>query len=77
MKLRFSFLTVWLLSLVAFAADPPPLPPKAASDAINAADLLKHIKVLASDEFEGRVRPAPRAKSFRSNTSANNSKPWD
>ncbi|HEV2839799.1 MAG TPA: M28 family peptidase [Chthoniobacterales bacterium] len=39
----------------AFAADLPPLPPKAASDSINAADLLKHIKVLASDEFEGRA----------------------
>jgi Zn-dependent M28 family amino/carboxypeptidase len=38
-----------------FAADLPALPPKAASDAINAADLLKHIKVLASDEFEGRA----------------------
>jgi len=37
------------------AADPPALPPKAATDAINAADLLKHIKVLASDEFEGRA----------------------
>jgi Zn-dependent M28 family amino/carboxypeptidase len=55
MKLRFSFLTVWLLGLVAFAADPPALPPKAAADAITAADLLKHIKVLASDEFEGRA----------------------
>jgi Zn-dependent M28 family amino/carboxypeptidase len=38
-----------------FAADFPALPPKAASDAINAADLLKNIKVLASDEFEGRA----------------------
>lgn len=37
----------------AVAADD--LPPKAASDAINAEDLLKHIKVLASDEFEGRA----------------------
>src|SRR5471032_3108268 len=39
----------------ALAADQPPLPPKTASDAITAADLLKHIKVLASDEFEGRA----------------------
>ncbi len=37
------------------AAEPPTLPPKVASDAINAADLLKHIKVLASDKFEGRA----------------------
>ncbi len=31
------------------------LPPKAALDAIKAEDLLKHIKVLSSDEFEGRA----------------------
>ena len=55
MKLRFSFLTVWLLGVVAFAADQSVLPPNAAADAITAADLLKHIKVLASDEFEGRA----------------------
>ena len=30
-------------------------PPRAALDAIDAADLLQHIKVLASDEFEGRA----------------------
>jgi len=41
------------------AADPPALPPKAASDTINAADLLKHIKVLSSDEFEGRAPGSP------------------
>src|SRR3954469_12317597 len=39
---------------IAFAADPPAAP-KEALDAMNAADLLKHIKVLASDEFEGRA----------------------
>jgi Zn-dependent M28 family amino/carboxypeptidase len=38
-----------------FAADQSSLPPKEATDAITAADLLKHIKVLASDEFEGRA----------------------
>ena len=43
------------LTSFAFAADDPSLPPKAALDAINADDLLKHIKVLASDEFEGRA----------------------
>ena len=42
------------------AADPAPArltipPPQAALDAITADDLLKHIKVLASDEFEGRA----------------------
>jgi Zn-dependent M28 family amino/carboxypeptidase len=37
-----------------FGADPAP-PPTAALDAMTAADLLKHIKVLASDEFEGRA----------------------
>lgn len=30
-------------------------PPQAALEAINADDMLKHIKVLASDEFEGRA----------------------
>ena len=55
MKHSFSFLIVWLLGAVAFAADPPALPPKAASDVVTAADLLKHIKVLASDKFEGRA----------------------
>src|SRR3979409_2561444 len=48
--LGFSF----LLALPSFAANPPPAP-KGAADAIPAADLLKHIKVLASDEFEGRA----------------------
>jgi Zn-dependent M28 family amino/carboxypeptidase len=55
MKLPLSFFTVWLLGVGSLAAGPPALPPKAASDAISAADLLKHIKVLASDEFEGRA----------------------
>ncbi|HEY0368031.1 MAG TPA: M28 family peptidase [Chthoniobacterales bacterium] len=39
----------------AFAADNPALPPKAALDSITPDGLLKHIKVLASDEFEGRA----------------------
>jgi Zn-dependent M28 family amino/carboxypeptidase len=52
-----SLLLFFLVSFATcmFAAEPPTLPPKAASDAINAADLLKDIKVLASDEFEGRA----------------------
>ena len=44
-----------LLPALAFAADQPSLPPKGAADTITASDLLKHIKVLASDEFEGRA----------------------
>jgi Zn-dependent M28 family amino/carboxypeptidase len=43
------------LALIALAADQPALPPKDATEAITAPDLLKHIKVLASDEFEGRA----------------------
>jgi len=38
-----------------FAADDSALPPKAALEAITPDDLLKHIKVLASDEYEGRA----------------------
>src|SRR3954464_5065553 len=38
----------------AFAAESPAVP-KSAGDAITAADLLNHIKILASDEFEGRA----------------------
>ena len=37
------------------AADKGATPPPAALNAIDSADLLKHIKVLASDEFEGRA----------------------
>jgi Zn-dependent M28 family amino/carboxypeptidase len=40
----------------AWATEPTHMrPPKEALDAMTAADLLKHIKVLASDEFEGRA----------------------
>lgn len=38
-----------------FAADSGSLPPKSAEDVITAGNLLQHIKVLASDEFEGRA----------------------
>src|SRR2546423_10278174 len=54
MNLRFVVLIAGSLTALAFAADAPSVP-KAAADAITAADLLKHIKVLASDEFEGRA----------------------
>jgi len=55
MKLLLGLLIISVLGSVAFSADPPVLPPKSALDAITAPDLLKHIKVLASDEFEGRA----------------------
>src|SRR5256886_16114645 len=54
MKLPLALLTVLVLNAVSFAAEPPSVP-KEAADAITAADLLKHIKILASDEFEGRA----------------------
>ncbi len=54
MKSLFCLLGCSFLTAIAFAADPPAIP-KEAADAITAADLLKHIKVLASDEFEGRA----------------------
>jgi hypothetical protein len=54
MKSLFCLLGCSLLTALTFAADPPTVP-KDAADAITAADLLKHIKVLASDEFEGRA----------------------
>lgn len=56
MKPRFlPFFSFVLLAASAIAADQPALPPKAALEAIDAADLVKHIKVLASDEYEGRA----------------------
>lgn len=41
--------------LLSRAQSDPASPPKAALDAITGDDLLRHIKVLASDEFEGRA----------------------
>lgn len=57
MKQSLRLVFVALLSAVTSlsAAENPALPPKAALDAIDADDLLKHIKVLASDEYEGRA----------------------
>jgi Zn-dependent M28 family amino/carboxypeptidase len=49
---RFSSL-LFALSLLAAAA--PIEPPKQAIEAIDAAGLLEHIKVLGSDKFEGRA----------------------
>lgn len=54
MKFKSILLVLVSLGLVAFGVEPPVVPTDAA-DAITAPDLLKHIKVLASDEFEGRA----------------------
>ncbi|MEY2494394.1 MAG: hypothetical protein QOJ45_886 [Verrucomicrobiota bacterium] len=56
MKKLFTLGTCVLVAGISLAAaEAPSGPPKSALDAITAADLLKHIKVLASDEFEGRA----------------------
>ena len=53
MKLIAHICTALILtSLVTIAS---PLPPKSAEDAITSDGLLKHIKKLSSDEFEGRA----------------------
>jgi Zn-dependent M28 family amino/carboxypeptidase len=54
---RISYVCLCVCTVVGslIAADPPALPPPAAEEAISAAGLLKHIKILASDEFEGRA----------------------
>jgi Zn-dependent M28 family amino/carboxypeptidase len=54
MKHRSTLFAVALLSTLAIASASPSVP-KQAADAITADDLLKHIKVLASDEYEGRA----------------------
>lgn len=54
MKPRSSVLAICLSASLVFAAQPPVVP-KEAADVITADNLLKHIKVLASDEFEGRA----------------------
>ncbi|MGI8820310.1 MAG: M20/M25/M40 family metallo-hydrolase [Chthoniobacterales bacterium] len=50
-----SLLLLTVGTFTAAAAEPPELPPKEAESAIDPGDLLKHITVLASDEFEGRA----------------------
>src|SRR5205807_9659754 len=54
MKL-FVCLVILTLFATAFAADPETERLKPALDAITADGLLAHIKMLASDEFEGRA----------------------
>jgi Zn-dependent M28 family amino/carboxypeptidase len=56
MKTTRSFLAITLASTLSiFAADQPELTLKPALDTITPDGLLAHIKVLASDEFEGRA----------------------
>ena len=54
MKSLIVVVSLLAITSLARAADPA-LPPSAALEAISADGLLKHIKVLASDEFEGRA----------------------
>ena len=49
------FCEILNLAVCVGAAEPGALPLKPAEDSITAANLLRHIKVLASDEFEGRA----------------------
>src|SRR6185369_6105742 len=49
-KLFLSLFLFTAFSFLSLGADDAVLPPKAALDAIKADQLLKHIKVLASDE---------------------------
>jgi hypothetical protein len=53
MKLPLTLVTV-IAFTTALAAEPPAVP-KEAGEAMTAADLLKHVTVLASDEYEGRA----------------------
>src|SRR5215213_11533282 len=55
MKINFALLLCLASTIVVTAAEDSNFPPKAAEEAITAPDLLKHIKVLASDEYEGRA----------------------
>src|SRR5881394_2565331 len=50
---RLTLILLLAAGAFAFGAESPTVP-KAAADSITAADLLNHIKILASDEFEGR-----------------------
>ena len=53
--MKTATLLLFALTVLARGADDASVPPQAALDAIGAEDLLKHIKVLASDEYEGRA----------------------
>ena len=54
--------SAWLLLVVlaiGCSAPPPPPPPSPAEDQITAESFTNHVKVLASDEFEGRAPATP------------------
>jgi Zn-dependent M28 family amino/carboxypeptidase len=55
MKPYFAVLTVCVAAAMPVAAAEPFSVPKEAAEAMTAVDLLKHVKVLASDEYEGRA----------------------
>jgi len=48
-----------VLALGCSTPPPPPPPPGPAEDQITAASLVNHLKVLASDEYEGRAPATP------------------
>jgi hypothetical protein len=54
-RILLSFSLCFCSAIYAADKNATTLPPKEALDAISADDLLKHIKVLASDEYEGRA----------------------
>ena len=51
---RTSLISVLLACAVLTGADPSPVPARALN-AITTEGILKHIRVLASDDFEGRA----------------------
>ena len=61
MLYRFGLILSLLSCLVLSGADPSPVPARALN-AITPEGILKHIKVLASDEFEGRAPATPGEK---------------
>src|SRR5262245_19239252 len=52
---KFLSLPFLLLASILFGATQPNQPPKEAEGAIDPAGLLEHIKILSSDQFEGRA----------------------
>jgi len=58
MPSRTRFITALLACVTLSGADPSPVPPRALH-AITPEGILKHIRVLASDDFEGRAPATP------------------
>ncbi len=59
MTKRVSGLLLVLFAVGCSEPPPPPPPPSPAEDQITAESLVNHVKVLASDEFEGRAPATP------------------